>query len=385
MSTPTRSSVVLGGGAERALPLVDLVAQHAEIADEVAAGFARVIEGSEFVAGPDVGAFEAEFAQFQGVDHCVGVANGTDAIEFALRAIGVGPGDEVILPVNTFVATAEAVIRSGATPVLVDSDPDYFLIDVAAAQSAIGPRTAALLPVHLYGQLAPMGAMSVVAQRAGLAIVEDAAQAHGASQGGRHAGAFGLAAGTSFYPGKNLGAYGDAGAVLTNDPAVARRIRLLANHGSELKYRHVALGFNSRLDTLQAVVLRAKLARLAHWNELRRAAADRYDGLLQSLDGVTLPATRGDNHHVWHLYVVQVPPARRDSLVQALTAEGIGAAIHYPVPIHLQGAFADLRYGNGDFPVAEEAAGRIMTLPLHPHITPEQQERVVDALARWLR
>jgi dTDP-4-amino-4,6-dideoxygalactose transaminase len=364
---------------------VDLAAQHAEVADQIAAGFARVVETGAFIGGPDVAAFEREFADAHAVDHCVGVANGTDALELALRAAGIGSGDEVILPANTFIATAEAVVRAGARPVLVDSDPEFYLIDVAAASAAIGTRTAALMPVHLYGQLAPMEALCDLAATAGLALIEDAAQAQGATRGSRHPGSFGLSAGTSFYPGKNLGAYGDAGAVLTNDASTARRVRLLANHGSEVKYEHPELGFNSRLDTLQAVVLRAKLARLATWNALRREAAHRYHELLADVDGVGRPSVLAGNEHVWHLYVVRVSAGKRDPLVRALNAQGIGAGIHYPLPVHLQGAFSGLGYRRGDFPVAEAASAEILSLPLYPRIAPGQQEHVVDSLVRALR
>jgi dTDP-4-amino-4,6-dideoxygalactose transaminase len=269
--------------------------------------------------------------------------------------------------------------------VLVDCEPTYHLIDVDAAAAAVGARTAAVLPVHLYGQLAPMERLMDLAERAGLLLVEDAAQAQGARRGLGAAGAFGIAAGTSFYPGKNLGAYGDAGAVLTGDAAIARKVRRLGNHGSDTKYEHPELGFNSRLDALQAVVLRAKLARLEAWNARRREAAGCYDELLAQVDQVTAPAVLPGNEHVWHLYVVRVPAARRDALVLALNAEGIGAAVHYPVPVHLQGAFRGLGHRRGAFPVAEEAAAEIVSLPLYPHITPAQQERVVDAVARALR
>jgi dTDP-4-amino-4,6-dideoxygalactose transaminase len=367
------------------IPLVDLVAGHAEIADEVTAGMARVMETGAFVGGPEVAAFEHEFADFHGVGHCVGVANGTEALELALRAVEVGRGDEVILPANTFIATAEAVVRAGATPVLVDSDPVHHLIDVDAAAAAVGPRTAAVVPVHLYGQLAPMELLAGLARRTGLAIVEDAAQAQGARRGEGASGAFGVAAGTSFYPGKNLGAYGDGGAVLTNDAGIARKVRLLGNHGSDTKYLHPELGFNSRLDALQAVVLRAKLARLAAWNAKRREAAHRYEELLAEVGDVTAPAVLPGNEHVWHLYVVRVPAARRDHVVRALTGQGIGAGVHYPVPVHLQGAFRDLGHRRGDFPTAEDAAAEILSLPLYPQIRPNQQERVVEALARALR
>ena len=373
------------GPSDERIPLVDLAAQHAEVAEEVAAGFTRVIESCAFVGGPEVGAFEAEFAAAHAVEHCVGVANGTDALELALRAAGIGTGDEVVIPANTFIATAEAVVRAGATPVLVDSDPEFHLIDAQAAAAAIGARTAAVMPVHLYGQLAPMEALRDLAETAGLTLVEDAAQAQGATRAGRHPGSFGVAAGTSFYPGKNLGAYGDAGAVLTGDAAFAQRVRLLANHGSDAKYQHPSIGFNSRLDTLQAVVLRAKLARLAKWNELRREAASRYDDLLADVERVDRAKVLPGNEHVWHLYVVRVPADQRDGILASLNAQGIGAGIHYPAPIHLQGAFSGLGYRAGDFPVAEQASTEILSLPLYPHITPGQQERVVHGLVRALR
>jgi dTDP-4-amino-4,6-dideoxygalactose transaminase len=297
-----------------------------------------------------------------------------------VRAAGIGPGDEVILPANTFIATALAVARAGGTPVLADIDPRYHLIDVEQAARRIGPKTRALLPVHLYGQVAPMEALAALAKERNLLLLEDAAQAQGARRNGVGAGGFGLAAGTSFYPGKNLGAYGDAGAVLTNSPDVNAKVRALRNYGGEVKYHHPELGFNSRLDTFQAVVLQAKLARLAGWNEARRHAARRYDELLRGFSGVTLPETLPGNEHVWHLYVIRVP--RRDEVLKKLNAAGIGAGIHYPIPIHLQGAFKHLGQQAGAFPVAEKAAGEILSLPLYPQITPQQQERVADELRK---
>jgi dTDP-4-amino-4,6-dideoxygalactose transaminase len=357
------------------IPLVDLAAAHRAIADEVQRGFARVFEGTAFILGEDVAAFEREFAAFVGAGHCVGVASGTDALELALRAIGVGVGDEVIVPANSFIASAHAVVRTGASPVLVDVDPVHHLIDPAAALARVGPRTKAILPVHLYGQLAPMEALAA----AGVPIVEDAAQSHGATRHGRGMGTFGVVAGTSFYPGKNLGAYGDAGAVVTNSPEIARTVGALRNHGSDRKYHHPETGFNSRLDTLQAVVLRAKLARLADGNVARRRAAAHYDALLADLPAITRPATLAGNEHVWHLYVIRVP--ERDRVVAHLNANGIGAGIHYPVPIHRQGAFAHLGHRPGAFPVTEQAAEQILSLPLFPEITPSQQERIVAKLA----
>jgi dTDP-4-amino-4,6-dideoxygalactose transaminase len=362
------------------IPLVDLKAQHQEVAEEVQRGFAQVLEKTAFILGPAVAEFEKAFAEFSGVAHCVGVANGTDALELMVRAAGIGPGDEVILPANTFIATALAVARAGGTPVLADIDPRYHLIDVEDAARRITPRTKALLPVHLYGQIAPMEALAALAKDRHLLLLEDAAQCQGARRNGVGGGAFGLAAGTSFYPGKNLGAYGDAGAVLTNSPEVNTKVRALRNYGGEVKYHHPELGFNSRLDTFQAVVLNAKLARLAAWNEARRQAARRYDELLRSLPAVTLPETLPGNEHVWHLYVIRVP--RRDDTLKKLNAAGIGAGIHYPIPIHLQGAFKHLGQGPGAFPVAEKAGSEILSLPLYPQISPQQQERVVDELRK---
>jgi dTDP-4-amino-4,6-dideoxygalactose transaminase len=375
------------------IPLVDLPAQHQQIAAEVEAGFAEVMDTGAFIGGKPVTLFEQEYAAFAGFAHCVGVANGTDALELALRAAGVGAAghaaghatDEVVLPANTFIATAEAVARAGARPVLADVDPDYQLLDPAAARAAFTPRTKAVIPVHLHGQVAPVEDVRPAAEAAGLVVVEDAAQAQGASRHGRPAGGFGLAAGTSFYPGKNLGAYGDAGAVLTDSDEVARTVRMLGSHGSARKHVHPLLGVNSRLDTLQAVVLRAKLTRLAEWNAARRAAAARYDALLADLataGTARLPGTAPGNVHVWHLYVIRVP--RRDAVLERLASAGIGAGIHYPVPIHLQDAFSYLGYRRGAFPVTERLADEILSLPIFPEITEAQQAKVVDEVCAAL-
>jgi dTDP-4-amino-4,6-dideoxygalactose transaminase len=366
----------------KSVPLVDLAAQHAQVADEVAAGWAEVLARTAFVGGPQVAAFEAEFAAYVGAAHCVGVANGTDAIELALRACDIGPGDECILPANTFIATAEAVARAGATPVLADCDPDTYLVDPDAVAAAITPRTRAILPVHLYGQLAELERLAPLADAAGAVLVEDAAQAQGARRHGAGMGSVGRLAATSFYPGKNLGAYGDAGAVVTGDADLAERLRLLREHGSPHKYEHTTLGFNSRLDTLQAVVLSAKLRRLEGWNAGRRAAAARYDELLSGVDGVVRPVTLDGNEHVWHLYVVRVPD--RDLVLKQLHEAGVGAGIHYPTPVHLTAAFGSLGYAEGAFPVTERVAGEILSLPLFAEITAEQQEYVVAALAKAL-
>jgi len=368
--------------APKPIPLVDLGIQHQQVADEVAAGFARVIGRGAFILGEEVAGFERDFAAFCDARHCIGVASGTDAIELMLRAAGIGSGDEVIVPVNTFIATALAVVRAGASPVFVDCDEDYGLIDVDACAAALGPRTRALLPVHLFGQMAPMAPLERLAREHGLLCFEDAAQSQGARQRGRASGSIGLAAATSFYPGKNLGAFGDAGAVLTSDGTMARRLRALRNYGSEVKYAHPRVGFNSRLDTLQAVVLAAKLARLEAWNAQRREAAARYDALLadgEARGALRRPRTLPGNEHVWHLYVVRVD--ERDRVLAALHDAGIGAGIHYPHPIHRSGAFASV---GGHFPVAERLAGEILSLPLFPGIRAAQQERVVEALSAAL-
>lgn len=370
------SQVTTGG----MVPLVDVRAAHAEVAEEIRSGFSRVVASGEFIKGDDVCSFEREYAAFTGVPHCIGVANGTDALELSLRAAGVPPGSEVLLPANTFIATAGAVTRAGARPVLVDVHPGTLLLDPARARAAIGPETAAVIPVHLYGQMAPMSAICAVAAARGLAVIEDAAQAHGAVQDGLPPGALSRAAAVSFYPGKNLGAYGDAGGVLTTSADLARQVRLLGDHGCERRYEHLTLGFNSRLDSLQAVVLRAKLRHLPNWNEARRRAAARYSELLADVDDIILPQTARGNTHVWHQYVIRVPD--RDRVLALLNDYGIQAAIHYPVSVHLHPAFRHLGYSAGDFPVAETAASQILSLPIYPQITDDQQQLVVRAL-RW--
>ena len=376
---PTAELAGRVGEAVTSIPLVDLAAQHAAVAEEIAEGWRQVLARTSFIAGPQVAAFESEYAAFAGTRHCVGVGNGTDAIEIALRALGVGAGDECIVPANTFIATAEAVCRAGATPVLADcADDGTYLIDTDAVEAALTPRTRAIIPVHLYGQAAPVERLLPLAAKTGAWIVEDAAQAQGARRGDKSAGALGHVAATSFYPGKNLGAYGDAGAALTESDDLAARMRTIGDHGSRQKYEHEVLGLNSRLDTLQAVVLSAKLRRLAEWNEARRAAARRYDVLLSSAEEVIRPRVLDGNEHVWHLYVVRVPD--RDQVIKELHAAGIGAGIHYPVPIHLTSAFARLGYAEGAFPVTEQAAQEILSLPLFPEISPAQQERVVSVL-----
>ena len=366
------------------IPLVNLSAQHEAVAAEVAEGWQEVLDQTTFIGGAPARAFEREYAEFSGVQHCVGVANGTDAIEIALRALGIGPGDECILPANTFIATAEAVARAGATPVLVDCAGDgSYLIDVDAVAAAVTPSTRAIVPVHLYGQAAPLEQLRPIAEQFGGWIVADAAQAQGARRDGSPVPVLADVTATSFYPGKNLGAYGDAGAVLTGSAGLAERSRMIAGHGARRKYEHEVLGFNSRMDTLQAVVLSAKLRRLAGWNAGRRAAAGRYDDLLAGIEEVVRPRTLPGNEHVWHLYVVRVP--NRDQVLKELQAGGIGAGIHYPVPIHLTPAFAGLGYPEGSFPVTEQAAGQLLSLPLFAEISAGQQARVAGALKSALR
>lgn len=362
------------------VPFLDLVAQQGEIADEVLLAWRAQFVSAAFIGGPEVAAFEREYAGYIGVQHCVGVANGTDAVELALRAIGILPGDEVIMPVNTFIATAEAATRIGAVPVFVDVDDDFLLIDPNAIEAAITPRTRAIVPVHLYGQTAPIELIAPIAERHGLEIVEDAAQSQGASSLSGRAGGLGRVAATSFYPGKNLGAAGDAGAVLTDDSSIAQFVRNFGAHGSSVKYVHDRAGVNSRLDAVQATVLRAKLRRLDSWNDARRAAAGRYAELLADVPEIRLPRIRPGNEDVWHLYVVRV--ADRDRILADLGRAGIGAAIHYPTPLHLTAAYASLGYRRGQFPVAEAAADRILSLPMYPHLSSDQQAHVADVFAR---
>ena len=360
------------------VPFVDLDWQTRQIRQDLDAALRRVIDDGDFILGKDVESFETEFADFMGTRRCVGVANGTDALELALRATGVGQGDEVIVPTNSFFATAAAVFRMGATPVLVDCGDDA-LIDMEAAEAALTANSRAVIPVHLYGQLADMQRIRDFAHRHDLIVIEDAAQAQGAKRGSMSVGVYSEAAATSFYPGKNLGAMGDAGAVVTSDDALADRLLALRNYGSPVKYVHSSQGFNSRLDVIQAVVLRLKLRHLAEWNLLRRRAAEAYGTLLSELeDRISKPVVHDPEGHVWHLFVIQV--ANRDQVVKNLIEQGIGVGIHYPKPIHLQDASSSLGNGPGSMPVAERLAAESISLPMFPGIEEVQQERVVRAL-----
>lgn len=371
-----------GTALGRSVGFVDLAAQYAEISGEVRLGLDDIFATSAYIGGPQVSFFERSYADFIGVNECVGVANGTDALELALRAAGVGPGAEVIVPANTFIATAEAISRCGATVVPVDVDNRYLLIDPEKVAEAVTEKTRAIIPVHLYGQCAFVEQLQEIADECGASIIEDAAQAQGASRFGNAAGAMGLLAATSFYPGKNLGAAGDAGAVLTNDLDLAQKVRTISAHGSRIKYEHERIGFNSRLDSVQAVVLNAKLARLKKWNAMRAKAAQRYSEMLGTLNGVVLPESAEGNLDAWHLYVVRVQ--RRREVMEYLDAAGIATGIHYPTPIHLTEAYRSLGFGRGSFPVSEAAAQSIMSLPMHPHLAEDDQLYVCEMLDRAL-
>jgi dTDP-4-amino-4,6-dideoxygalactose transaminase len=364
------------------IPFVDLKAQYRAIKPDVDAAIARVLESCEFTLGSEVVAFEEEFAAYCGARFGIGVNSGTSALHLALLAAGVGPGDEVITVPFTFVATVSAICYTGARPVFVDIDPHRYTIDPGAIEAAVTERTRAILPVHLYGQPADMDPILDVARRRGLVVIEDAAQAHGASYRGRPAGSLGTLGCFSFYPGKNLGAYGEGGMVVTSDPEYARTIRMLRDWGAERKYHHELKGYNYRLEGIQGAVLRVKLRHLEAWTEGRRAAAARYDAGLADA-AVETPQAAADVRHVYHIYAVRTP--HRDALQEQLRAEGIQTGIHYPFPIHLLPAFADLGYRAGDFPHAERAAGEVLSLPMFPELTPEQTETVCAAVRRLAR
>lgn len=360
------------------IPLVDLQAQYRSIEDEVQPAMARVLGRCDFILGEDVRLFEQEFAAFSQVSHALGCASGTDALHLACRTLGIGPGDEVILPAFTFVATALGVTLAGAKPVLVDVDPATGLMDADATAAAITERTKALMPVHLYGQCADMDPLLALAEARGLAVIEDAAQAHGAEYKGRRAGSMGTAGCFSFYPGKNLGAYGDGGAVTFQSAEHAERLTLLRNWGSKQKYHHEEMGLNSRLDTLQAAVLRVKLRHLDGWNQRRREHARAYDEALAGIDGIDL--TKTDNAgSVYHLYVLRTED--RDAKLGALQAAGVGAGLHYPFAVHQLGAYEWLGYAAGSFPHSEDWARRCLTLPIYAEMPDGVAERAAAVLS----
>jgi dTDP-4-amino-4,6-dideoxygalactose transaminase len=360
------------------IPLVDLKLQYAAHADEINRAVQAVMERGDFILGSDVRAFEEEFAAFCQAKYAVGLATGTDALHLGLLACGVGPGDEVITAANSFVASASAISFTGATPVFADIDPRTYTLDPQSVEQAITERTKAILPVHLYGQPADMEAILALARSYGLKVVEDACQAHGAETQGRRVGSLGDVAAFSFYPGKNLGAYGDGGAATTNDPDIAERLTMLRNYGQRVKYQHDFLAFNSRLDTIQAAVLRVKLRYMEAWNAQRRQAAAHYSCLLHDQQ-IPTPFVTPGNTSVFHLYVIR--SQQRDELVRFLNAQGIGAGIHYPIPIPFQRAYCTLGYRPGDFPNAEAACREVLSLPLYPEITPAQIEQVGAAIA----
>lgn len=359
------------------VPFVDLAAQYATIKDEVTDAIGKVLNRTDFILGRDVELFEEEFAAFCEAQHAVGVDSGTSALELALRAYDIGPGDEVITVANTFIATTLAISYTGATPVLVDVDPETYNIDVTLLEGAITPRTKAIMPVHLYGQPADMDPILELAEQHGLVVIEDACQAHGARYKGRRTGSLGHAAAFSFYPGKNLGAYGDAGAVVTSDARVAETLRRLRNYGSVKKYHHELRGFNRRLDTLQAAVLRIKLRYLDGWNEARRHHAKQYDKLLAG-SGIVTATQASFASSVYHLYVIRLQA--REQLQAHLATEGIATGIHYPIPIHLQPTYHDLEYKRGDFPVTERYAGQILSLPMYPEIAENAIEYITKVI-----
>jgi dTDP-4-amino-4,6-dideoxygalactose transaminase len=360
------------------VPLVDLKAQYARIRDGIDTAWRETIESTAFIGGPQVDAFEAEFARYLGVPHALGVSSGTSALHLALIVAGIGEGDEVVLPAHTFIATSEVVRRLGARVRFCEIDEATFTLDPAALEKAITARTRAVIPVHLYGHPADFDPIADIAARRGLRVIEDAAQAHGARYRGNRCGALAPLAAFSFYPGKNLGAYGDAGGVTATDAAEMDRMRSLSNHGRLDKHRHSEEGFNYRLDGLQAAILRVKLRHLDDWNAERRRAAKWYAERLVAVPGVALPTTAPWAEHVFHLFVVRV--AARDRVFARLQERGVGAGIHYPVPLHLQPAYAHLGYREGDFPVTERVAREIISLPIFPEITEEQVDRVCVAL-----
>jgi dTDP-4-amino-4,6-dideoxygalactose transaminase len=369
------------------VPLIDLKSQHEALRDEIAAAVARVFDSQQFVLGEDVRRLEEEVARYTGTRHAVGCASGSDALLLALLALDIGAGHEVVTTPHTFFATAGAIARAGARPVFVDIEPRTYNIDPARIEAAITERTRAVVPVHLYGQCAAMDEILEVAARHGLPVIEDAAQAIGAEDRGRRAGSMGALGCFSFYPTKNLGAAGEAGIVTTNDGELAARLRRLRAHGGATEYQHEELGFNSRLDTLQAAVLRVKLPRLDSWSQSRRERAAAYTRLLEEAglaELVTPPFVREGALHIFHLYVIRTPaPASRDALMTHLKQNGVGTKVYYPVPMHLQRCFAYLGHGEGDFPEAERAARETLALPMFPELTFEQQQYVVESVRRF--
>jgi dTDP-4-amino-4,6-dideoxygalactose transaminase len=364
------------------IPLVDLRKQYAPLKDEILSGIGHVLDGMQLFLGENVQQLEKDFAQFCGTAYGVGVSDGTTALHVILRALGIGPGDEVITVSHTFIATAEAILLAGAKPVFVDVDPVTYLMDISQVEARITPRTRAILPVHLYGQMVDMDPLLEIAKRHGLKVVEDACQAHGAEYKGRRAGSLGDAAAFSFYFSKNLGAYGEGGFITTNDTELAIKIRKIRDHGSGARYHHDMIGFNGRLDEIQAVVLRAKLPHLNSWNGQRRQNASLYTELL-SATPVTPPVENAANCHVYHLYVIKAP--QRDELQTWLKSQGVFTGIHYPIPVHLQASVSFLGYRKGDLPVTEEVTADILSLPMYAELHREEIDYIAQRIEEFYR
>ena len=363
------------------VPFLDLKTPYRELQDELDAAYRRVMESGWYILGEETEAFEREFAAYCGVRYCIGVGNGLEALHLILRAYSIGTGDEVIVPANTYIATWLAVSYAGAVPVPVEPDPRTYNLDPERVESAVTSRTRAILPVHLYGQPADMDPIREIAQRHGLIVIEDAAQAHGATYKGKRAGALSDAAGWSFYPGKNLGALGDAGAVTTDDERLADRVRVLRNYGSRVKYYNEMKGYNSRLDPLQAAFLRAKLPHLEEWNARRKSIVSVYLSRLAQIPGLELPSVLDGADPSWHLFVIRHP--QRDALQKHLNQAGVGTLIHYPVPPHLSSAYADMGCKTGDFPTTELIANTALSIPIGPHLQAEQMQHVIDSIASF--
>jgi len=374
------STQMLTSPKHQNVPFLDLGIQYQAIAAEINHAISKVIQEADFILGREVRLFEEEFAAFCDVPYAVGVDSGTSALELALRAFDIGPGDEVITAANSFIASALGVSHAGAKPVLVDVDPYTYTLDVTAIERAITRRTKAILPVHLYGHPAHMDPIQQLADKHGLMVIEDACQAHGARYKGKRVGSLSHAAAFSFYPGKNLGAYGDGGMVVTNDKKVANRLEMLRNYGQKEKYKHLFRGYNRRLDTMQAAILRVKLRYLEKWNAARRWNASLYQKHLEG-SGVVVPGEAGGAESVWHLYVIRTE--QRDQLKDHLVSKGINASIHYPVPIHLQPAYQDLGHKRGDFPVTEAYAEKILSLPMYAELTGRQIEFVAQTISEF--
>jgi len=365
------------------IPFVDLKAQYRSIQYEIAVAIQQVLDNTAFAGGPFVAQFEKEFASFCNCQHAIGVGSGTEAIWMALLALGIGHGDEVITAVNTFIATAEAISFCGAKPVFVDIDKQTFNMNPSLIEAAITPRTKAIVPVHLYGQMAEMDPIMEIAEAHKLFVVEDACQAHGAQYKGEQAGSIGDAGCFSFYPGKNLGAYGEAGAVVTNNDDLAEKIRMFRDHGQIKKYYHSMIGWNGRMDGFQGAVLRVKLKYIAEWNEARRKNAQLYHNLLSKIRGIILPEEADYAEHVYHIYAVRV--RQRNAFMGALAKKGISCGVHYPIPLHLQKAYQFLGLKNGTFPVAEKCAKQLVSLPMYPELTKEHIKHVAGTIKNFMK